>query len=100
MDNQSTTSIMKANKEEATTSVSQPSQTVEPRDGGFLPRRPLKRNEAIICVLAILAWVVLAAAGVAVSTKPFIDLVNSPIASVGALSFVEAMFIIIMCYTF
>jgi hypothetical protein len=42
----------------------------------FLPRRPLTRQEAILCLCAVFAWIILVSAGVAVATKPYIDMIS------------------------
>ncbi|HWE38917.1 MAG TPA: hypothetical protein VG406_20375 [Isosphaeraceae bacterium] len=69
-------------------------------DRGFLPRRPLTRAEAVIGVAAIVAWMALVAAGVAVPTKPYIDLLASPTAKPTPLELAKAVFVILTCYTF
>ncbi len=66
----------------------------------FLPRRPLTRNEAITSIMAIAAWVILTAAGVAVSTKPYIDLLSSASGKATLLELAGAWFVMITCYTF
>jgi hypothetical protein len=50
--------------------------------------------------LAIAAWVVLTAAGVAVSTKPYIDLLSNATGRATLLELAEAWFVMITCYTF
>ncbi len=71
-----------------------------PPANDFLPRRPLTRSEALICFLAIAAWVILTAAGVAVSTKPYIDLISGSAGPATILGLVQAWFLVITCYTF
>jgi hypothetical protein len=71
-----------------------------PAAGAFLPRRPLTRNEAIVCILAIAAWVILTAAGVAVSTKPYIDLISNADGKATIWQLAQAWFLLITCYTF
>jgi len=65
-----------------------------------LPRRPLTASEAVVVVTAILAWSVLVAVGVAVPTKPYIDLLSSPDGNPSAVALAKAMFVILTCYTF
>ncbi len=85
-----------------------------------LPSRPLTITEVVVCVTAILFWILFVAGGVAVSTKPYLDLISppapakpdpatksdsatkppSPPEPVGWTKFVEAWFFIITCYTF
>jgi hypothetical protein len=60
----------------------------------------LTRNEAIVCILAIVAWVILTAAGVAVSTKPYIDLISNADGKATFLHLAQAWFLVITCYTF
>src|SRR5262249_54140394 len=71
-----------------------------PAVNAFLPRRQLTRNETIVCLAAVLAWVILAAAGVAVSTKPYIDLIANADGKATLLGLVNAWFLVITCYTF
>ena len=65
-----------------------------------LPRRPLTASEAVVGVTAILAWSVLVAVGVAIPTKPYIDLLSSPDRNPSLFAMAKAMFMILTCYTF
>jgi hypothetical protein len=76
-----------------------PSATT-PSSSASLPQRQLTRSEAIVSVLAISAWVILAAAGVAVSTKPYVDLISNANSKTAMLELVKAWFLVITCYTF
>jgi hypothetical protein len=71
-----------------------------PSSSASLPQRPLTRNEAVVCILAISAWVILTAAGVAVPTKPSIDLISAANGKTTMLEFVRAWFLVVTCYTF
>ena len=66
----------------------------------FLPKRPLTPAEVTVCILAILAWVILVALGVAVSTKPYFDSLAKADARFTTLEFMWTLLVIITCYTF
>jgi hypothetical protein len=65
-----------------------------------LPRRPLTRSEAILAISSVIAWVILVAAGVAVTTKPYIDLISQPTATRTFVQLATAWFLVTTCYTF
>lgn len=65
-----------------------------------LPRRPLNLTEAVVCMTAVVTWVIFVAVGVAVPTKPYIDLMSSPDGKTSFLGLAHAMFVILTCYTF
>jgi len=71
-----------------------------PAASAYLPRRPLTAAEASVCILAILAWVLFVAVGVAVPTKPYIDLMGNPGGTTTSFEFAKALFVILTCYTF
>jgi hypothetical protein len=66
----------------------------------YLPKRPLTRPEAIICIGSIVAWVVLTAAGVAVPTKQYLDQIGATDGTVAGLALLKAWILVITCYTF
>ena len=67
-----------------------------------LPRRSPETgpNEAIVCMTAVLTWVIFVGVGVAVPTKPYIDLMSGLDGKTSFLGFAHAMFVILTCYTF
>jgi hypothetical protein len=76
-----------------------PSATT-PSSSASHPARQLTRNEAVVSILALSAWVILTAAGVAVSTKPYIDLISNANGKTTMLELVRAWFLVVTCYTF
>jgi hypothetical protein len=76
------------------------SPATTPSSSASLPQRPLTQSEGVVSVLAISAWVILAAAGVAVSTKPYIDQISNVNGKTTMLEIFKAWFLVITCYTF
>ena len=66
----------------------------------YLPQRPLTVNEGVVCVVAIILWIFVAAIGVAVPTKPAIDLLNKPDGKPPFWEMSKALLAILTCYTF
>lgn len=62
------------------------------------PRRKLSTVEVRLCVGSIVCWILLLGAGVTVSTKKYIDLIDGP-AAVGFFAGINAWFWILTCYT-
>lgn len=70
-----------------------------PRPDPTLPKRPVTAGQAAVCLASIMAWIVLAIAGVAITTKPYIDAMGSG-TSLGFVGLTKAFFVLTTCYTF
>jgi hypothetical protein len=95
-----TVTIIQGATDGAATDHGRAAAPVPAPDLSGLPRRPLTASEAVVGVTAILAWGVLVAVGVAIPTKPYIDLLSSPDGNPSVFALTKAMFVILTCYTF